>query len=347
MHQFVVDVYACVGRGYARRETDWIDMADEKPIEQTTPSTDGTAPDPTPQRGGIVEKLKGGIVSTFLITLGFWAADILLTSLGTKVINPLLTPVLSALFDSTGVSYFFMYFDFIYGWLAVVLLLLIVGYGRKYLKAFGTAPSGNRPSYLLAGLAIGLAMNAFCIGVAVLRGNISGFEFVGFEPVQIILFVVVVLIQCSLEEIEARGFIFQRVRHCYGPAVAMVANSLYFALEHLLNGGINPLALTSIFAVGIVLSLATYNFDSLWMAFGIHTGWNFCQGVLFGLPNSGVPTGYAIFRPVGELTDSFAYDTAFGVESTVVAIALFAVVSVLICLWGRKHPRRCYDVFEA
>ena len=296
----------------------------------------------------IKSRLKGGIITTILLALGLMAACFVVSAIGMLTVDKALKPALvsSGLFDETGAAYFVMYFDFIYSWIAIVVSLLVFKRGRKYLAAFGTRPSGNTPKNLLIGTLVGLAMNAFCISVAVLCGNIKGFEFVGFQPIQIVMFIVVVLIQCSMEEIEGRGFIFQRVRHRYGVLVAMIVNSAFFSLSHLMNGGINPLALISIFAVGMLLSLVTYYFDSLWMAFGIHTGWNFCQGVLFGLPNSGNPTGYAIFRPVGELTGSLAYDVAFGVESTVVAVALFVMLSILIYLWGKKHPRPCFDVFE-
>ena len=301
------------------------------------------------EENSIKSRLKGGIITTILISLGFLLANIVLVAIGASTIDKVLKQALlnAGLFDEAGAKYFLMYFQFIYGWIAVVLLLFIFKRGRKYLTAFGTRPSGNRPSYLVAGLAIGLATNGFCIGAAVLCGNIKGFEFVGFQPLQVVMFAVAVFIQCSLEEIESRGFIFQRVKHCYGPMVAMIVNAVYFSLSHLLNGGINPLALLSIFVIGMLFSLVTYHFDSLWMAYGIHTGWNFCQGVLFGLPNSGIATGYAIFRPVGELTSGFAYDVSFGVESTIVAVVLNAVIAILIYLWGKKHPRPCYDVFES
>jgi membrane protease YdiL (CAAX protease family) len=299
-----------------------------------------------PQKGGIKECLSGGIITSYLIAMGFMLVNVVITFIGKYTIDALLQPALSALFDEAGASYFLMYFDFVYSWAAVLLVLFIFKRGRKYPAAFGPRPSGNTPKNLLIGTLVGLAMNAFCIGAAVLCGNIQGFEFVGFQPLQIVLFLVVVLIQCSSEEIEGRGFLFQRIGHKYGVVAGMVANSVFFSLSHLLNGGINPLALISIFCVGIVLSMVTYYFDSLWMAFGIHTGWNFCQGVLFGLPNSGQATGYAIFRPVGELTNSFAYDVAFGVESTVVAVALFIVIAAGLYLWGKKHSRPHFDVFE-
>ena len=296
----------------------------------------------------IVERFKHGIISSWIIGAVFlFVFGAVFGEVLGAVVNPLLKVGLSGLFDKAGVEYFLFYFNFFYYWVGMCLALVVVKPGRKYLKDFGTAPKGNTVPMLLLGLVVGLAMNAFCIGAAVLMGNIQGFELSAFQPLQIVLFVLVILIQSSFEEILDRGFIFQRVNHAYGPVVAMVANALFFSLVHSFNDGVNPLALVSIFAIGMLLSLARYYFDSLWIAFGIHTGWNFCQGVLFGLPNSGNATGYAVFRPVGQLTNSFAYDVSFGVESTVVAIVLFVVLSVLVYLWGRKHARSCYDVFNA
>lgn len=60
-----------------------------------------------------------------------------------------------------------------------------------------------------------------------------------------------------------------------------------FAVAHAGNHGASGLALFNTFLAGIWLCLALFRSGALWYPIGLHWGWNWGQGVLFGLPVSG------------------------------------------------------------
>lgn len=290
------------------------------------------------------KRLIHGATSTVIVTLVILFVSQLIAALASVLLKPVLTVALSPLFDESGQKTFTMYFVFFFMWLTTLLILFLVKPWRRYIKALWTKPSGNTVKMVFLGLGVGLLMNGVCILIATLAGNIPTFTLVAIQPIQIILLLVAVFIQSSYEEMLMRGFAYQRIQRVYGPAAAIIITSVLFAFIHILNTGITPMAFVSIICSGIVFALAVYYLNSIWMAFGMHAGWNFCQGILFGLPNSGNAAGYAIFKPLGEITSGVAWDPVFGVEGTIISIIVLLITSGIIIWWGRKHPRPHFDV---
>ncbi len=227
---------------------------------------------------------------------------------------------------------------------AFLLLMLIVKPWRPYLKSFGTGPSGNRLRMLLIGLGVGFASNVACVLVAVLTGCIH-IEFKQFSIVGFLAFFVYIFIQASTEELISRGFVYQRLGRTYGTAAAVIGSAALFSLAHAPNPGISPLALLSIFVIGVQYALMVRYFDSIWLAMGAHTAWNLTQNIIFGLPNSGNASTYSFFGLIGAQSNGFAYDTVFGVEATVLAVLLDAAIAIGIFVWGRRHAKSQYDIW--
>ncbi len=86
--------------------------------------------------------------------------------------------------------------------------------------------------------------------------------------------------------------------------------------------------------------------DSIWLTMGAHTAWNLTQNIIFGLPNSGTPSTWSVFSLVGAQSNGIAYDTAFGVEGSVLAVAIH-LACVAALLWrARRHDRGQYDIWD-
>ena len=109
--------------------------------------------------------------------------------------------------------------------------------------------------------------------------------------------------------------------------LAIIFNSIWFGIGHILNPGATILSTVTIMVIGLFLSLTVYYSKSLWPAIGIHTAWNFTQNFLLGLPNSGMVSPYSVFSLASQ-RNSFAYNINFGIESTIVAL----IVNLLLCL---------------
>ena len=119
------------------------------------------------------------------------------------------------------------------------------------------------------------------------------------------------------------------------------------------------MAVVDLVVTGLLFSAMVYYFDSLWMAMAAHAGWNFTQSILAGLPNSGNVVPYSVFKPnsgnvvpysvfkldAAAARDSFFYNVAFGVEGTVPAIAIQAVVLVALVAVGIKLGGKPTDIW--
>ena len=156
-----------------------------------------------------------------------------------------------------------MYFLFIGIWILTILYLRFTKKNRPILKAIGRQAKGNNWKNLLLGFAIGFGLNGLCILVAWLHNDISLY-YDSFHPLYFVMIFIAVFVQSSAEELVCRGFLYQRLRRSYkSPAVAIIGNSLLFALMHLTNDGVTALSVLNIFVVGILFSLI------IWIASGV------------------------------------------------------------------------------
>ena len=156
------------------------------------------------------------------------------------------------------------------------------------------------------------------------------------------LIFIAVFVQSSAEELVCRGFLYQRLRQSYGlPAVAIIGNSLLFAILHLTNEGVTILSVLNIFIVGVLFSFMVYYMDSIWCAMSMHAMWNFTQNIIFGLPNSGIVSPYSVFRlDASTAKDSFAYNVGFGIEGTLLADVILILACICLYLWGKNNREK-------
>ena len=242
--------------------------------------------------------------------------------------------------ESSGV-FLGMYFSFIGIWIVGILYMLIFKANRPMLKAVRHNRRGNTFGWGLRGLLIGFGMNGLCILIAALMGDIK-LTFNAIDPLLILLFFVCVAIQSGAEELADRVYLYQKLRRRYRhPAVAILGNALVFAAMHLGNPNVGPLPLTQIVLIGVLFSLYVYYYGSFWCPVMIHTGWNFSQSILFGLPNSGIVSAYSIFKlDAASARNGLFYNVGFGVEGSVGACAVIAIVLVIVFLRGRQRKYR-------
>lgn len=229
------------------------------------------------------------------------------------------------------------YANFIGIWIMVIVPILVFRKNRYILKYLTMDKKGNTIKNLFIGLLVGFVLNAVCAIVAYLHGDIV-LIFNKFELLPVIGLFLAVFVQSSAEEALCRGFMYQRLlKSNPNPAFAIIVNSLFFACIHLLNDGINALAFYDLFITGVFFSMAVYRYNSLWMAMGLHATWNFTQSILLGLPNSGSSFPYSIFvLDTARIQSSFAYDTGFGLEGTILSAGLMTLCCVAMYMHGRK-----------
>ena len=125
----------------------------------------------------------------------------------------------------------------------------------------------------------------------------------------------------AAEEVIFRAYFFRLLSMATGTWIAVLVSpganlfsSLAIALE-----------------AGVILAGAYAVTGRLWMPIGLHAGWNFAEGALFGMSVSGGPESAAlshgILRGPTILTGG-----AFGPEASIVAVLLCLAVGVIL-LW--------------
>ena len=272
----------------------------------------------------------------FILTVILMTAGLLL---GGQVLGEMLVLPFRQLLpeDSAGVRFLFLYLEFI--GIDLLVLLYCSQTEKAIFRSFRAQKRGGRQGntgkHFALGLLTGFVMNGVCILIAWLHGDLD-FSVGRFQPLYLSFALLCVLIQSGAEELLTRGYMLSALQERYGVWIAIAVNALFFGAIHLLNTGITVVSFAEIVGVGAALGLVVYCLDSLWMAIGIHTAWNFTQNLLFGLSNSG-RVSQSSFLHLDAAKNSVLYDTVFGVEGAFPALAVTVLLSAAVILHWRRH----------
>ncbi len=208
---------------------------------------------------------------------------------------------------------------------------------RRKADTIGFTKKGAFPQYLL-GLAVGFAMFSTVVGISYLMGGLTANGLSGGKITGILLALLGFGIQGMSEEVLCRGYFMTSVLRHHKPWVAVVSNSVIFAVLHGSNPGVNLLAIINLTLCGVMFSLYVLRTDNLWGACALHSIWNFVQGNFFGLPVSGINAGDSVFTFSLNEGMSLANGGAFGAEAGIpTTIVLTAVILILLFVpFGKK-----------
>jgi membrane protease YdiL (CAAX protease family) len=139
-----------------------------------------------------------------------------------------------------------------------------------------------------------------------------------------------------MEEIVFRGIVFRLTEAAFGTTIAIAASAALFGVAHAVSPNPTLVALVAIAVeAGILLALAYVVTRRLWFAIGIHAGWNFAQGGIFGLAVSGHRSeGLLLGRTSGP---DWLTGGEFGPEASVISIAICLVASGLLFSYARRR----------
>jgi membrane protease YdiL (CAAX protease family) len=144
-----------------------------------------------------------------------------------------------------------------------------------------------RPAALevLAGLLIGAAMMAVTVGLMVSAGWIT----LTPTPVRTVTRALGLSIQSGvMEEVVFRLVVLRLLWRAFGVWPALILSACLFGGLHIMNPNSSWFAAVCIMVeAGIMLALFYIVTGRVWVAVGVHAGWNFTQGWLWGAPVSG------------------------------------------------------------
>ncbi len=123
------------------------------------------------------------------------------------------------------------------------------------------------------------------IGFLLLTKN---FQVTGIERWTVLVVPIAELVLVALvEELIFRGIVFAILERSLGSWIALGVTATLFALSHLPNEGVTVLAVAVTAMAGVMLGAAYMATGRLWLAIGIHFGWNYMLGTVFSVAVSG------------------------------------------------------------
>ena len=161
-----------------------------------------------------------------------------------------------------------------------------------------------------------------------------------FDPIGVVvkntlLFFIIFTMVGWNEELLSRGYHLQTITSGLNLFWGVIISSAVFGLLHLANPGASWVSTTGIFFAGIFLAYGYIRTKQLWLPIGLHIGWNFCEGVVFGFPVSGLDI-YALTRI--EVTGPEIWTGgAFGPEAGLIVLPALLVGALLIYLYTAKR----------
>jgi uncharacterized protein len=141
------------------------------------------------------------------------------------------------------------------------------------------------------------------------------------------------------EELLSRGYHLQTISNSTNRFWGVLLSSSFFSVIHLLNPNHENkiMAVVGILLAGFFLSFAYFRSNQLWLPIGLHIGWNFFQGIVFGFPVSGMNVFHLVDTQLTGPT--LLTGGTFGPESGIIIVPAIILGSVLVYLYTRKHQQ--------
>jgi len=150
-----------------------------------------------------------------------------------------------------------------------------------------------------------------------------------------LLFFVIFIFVGWNEELLSRGYHLQTIASGLNLFWGVVISSAVFGFFHLPNPGASWVSTAGIFFAGVYLAYAYFRTKQLWLSIGLHIGWNFFEGVVFGFPVSGLDI-YALTRIQVHGPELWT-GGAFGPEAGLIVLPALILGAVLIYLYSMRR----------
>jgi membrane protease YdiL (CAAX protease family) len=194
---------------------------------------------------------------------------------------------------------------------------------------------------ILAGIAITFVQMGF---IYILMLSLGWLTFEGFawefDPINVVIssaltfFIAFIFVGWN-EELLSRGYHLQTIASGLNLFWGVIISSAVFGLLHLGNPNATWVSAAGIFFAGVYLAYGYIRTKQLWLSIGLHIGWNFFEGVVFGFPVSGLDI-YALTRIKVHGPEIWT-GGAFGPEAGLIVLPSLILGAFLIYLYTRMR----------
>ena len=134
----------------------------------------------------------------------------------------------------------------------------------------------------------------------------------------------------------SRGYHLQTIASGFNLLWGLIISSAIFGALHLANPHATWISAAGILFAGLFLGYAYIRTKQLWLPIGLHIGWNFFEGVIFGFPVSGLDDIYHLIR-IHVFGPEFWTGGAFGPEAGLILLPALALGFCLVYLFTRSY----------
>ena len=211
---------------------------------------------------------------------------------------------------------------------------------RESLESLGLRLDGKTVLDLITGIGITFLQMSV---IYFLMSALGWLTFEGFawevDPIDVVVsgtlnFLMIFLLVAWSEELLSRGYHLQTIASGSNMFWGVVISSAIFGILHLANPNATWLSAAGIFLAGLLFAYAYLRTRQLWLPMGIHFGWNFFLGVVFGFPVSGLDT-YRLTRITVQGPELWT-GGEFGPEAGLIVLPSLLLAGLLIYLYTRE-----------
>ncbi|NIM92926.1 MAG: CPBP family intramembrane metalloprotease [Anaerolineales bacterium] len=212
---------------------------------------------------------------------------------------------------------------------------------RRTFRSLGFELDRRAVPDLIVGFLIAafMIMSIFILEWAMGYVEITGFAWETASSTEVLLLLlgnlVIFFAAAYQEELLSRGYQLQNLVEGLNLPWGLILSSIMFALLHLLNPFTSAISIIGLILAGLFLAFGWIRTHQLWLPIGLHSGWNFFEGTVFGFRVSGVDTPSLI-----QITTSgpeLITGGPFGPEAGLVALLAMILGAILVWLYTQNR----------
>ena len=137
------------------------------------------------------------------------------------------------------------------------------------------------------------------------------------------------------EELIFRGYLLQNIGEGIGLKWAILIMCLFYGAVHMPNPNSTWLSGTLIVLIGFIRIFGWLSTRQLWFSMGMHAGWNYFQGPVFGFHVSGTKSEYLIQQSLSG--PDWITGGVFGPEAGIITLPVLVFAFAVMWWWTKDR----------
>lgn len=149
----------------------------------------------------------------------------------------------------------------------------------------------------------------------------------------LLMFVTFCILVAWWEELVFRGYLLQNMISGMGKTWAVIISCIFYGVIHATNPNAGIISSSIIVLFGFMRLYGYLRTSQLWLSMGMHAGWNFFQGPVFGFAASGYETESVLIHKLNG--PDWLTGGKFGPEGSIFTI-LIVLIAILSMYWWTR-----------